>query len=206
MLFLALAIMAFALLAYRMVRQIGRIVVAFGLLLSGFTLLVAHLGQMNPQITPLMPVLQSPILSSHVSIIMMAYALLALMMLNGCYVLWLLHSAGKGGGNDEKRHHIELLTMLNRIMLYPAVMFLAVGIFLGAVWANISWGKYWSWDPKETWALITFIVYGAAFHEHTLKWTRSEKWFNLYLVLAFLSVLMTYFGVNYLLGGMHSYA
>ncbi len=206
MLFLALAIMAFALLAYRMVRQIGRIVVAFGLLLSGFTLLVAHLGQMNPQITPLMPVLQSPILSSHVSIIMMAYALLALMMLNGCYVLWLLHSAGKGAVTNEKRHHIELLTILNRIMLYPAVMFLAVGIFLGAVWANISWGKYWSWDPKETWALITFIVYGAAFHEHTLKWTRSEKWFNLYLVLAFLSVLMTYFGVNYLLGGMHSYA
>lgn len=206
MLFLALAIMVFALLAYRMVRQIGRIVVAFGLLLSGFTLLVAHLGQMNPQITPLMPVLQSPILSSHVSIIMMAYALLALMMLNGCYVLWLLHSAGKGAVTDEKRHHIELLTMLNRIMLYPAVIFLAVGIFLGAVWANISWGKYWSWDPKETWALITFIVYGAAFHERSLKWTRSEKWFNLYLVLAFLSVLMTYFGVNYLLGGMHSYA
>jgi ABC-type transport system involved in cytochrome c biogenesis permease subunit len=84
-------------------------------------------------------------------------------------------------------------------------MCLAVGIILGAVWANVSWGSYWSWDPKEVWALVTMIFYGIAFHRQSLSWLRRPIPFHLYMIFCFLTVLMTYFGVNYLLGGMHSY-
>ena len=165
----------------------------FGFLLSGFALLVSWLGQMNPQITPLMPVLVSPWLSSHVSLIMMSYALFAFMMLNGVLALCL------------RREALRLM-LLSRLMLYPAVFFLGAGIFLGAIWANVSWGHYWAWDPKEVWALVTFMVYGVAFHARSLRCFRRPVFFHVYMIAAFLTVLMTYFGVNYVLGGMHSYA
>ena len=171
-------------------------VLPFGFLLSGFTLLVAYLGQMNPQITPLMPVLQSPWLSIHVSLIMVAYALYAFMFLNGILAVCLR----KDGERTEQ------LLLISKLMLYPATLFLGIGIFIGAVWANVSWGSYWSWDPKEVWALITFMIYGAAFHERSLPWLRTPLHYHLYLIIAFLSVLMTYVGVNYFLSGMHSYA
>lgn len=167
--------------------------VPFGFLLSGFALLVAYLGQMNPQITPLMPVLVSPWLSMHVSLIMMSYALFAFMMLNGVLALCI-------------RRHTKMLMLLSRLLLYPANFFLGAGIFMGAVWANVSWGRYWAWDPKEVWALITFLVYGAAFHSKSFPAFRRPLFFHIYMLVAFLTVLMTYFGVNYLLGGMHSYA
>lgn len=165
----------------------------FGFLLSGFALLVSYLGQMNPQITPLMPVLVSPWLSSHVSLIMMSYALFAFMMLNGVLALCVRRESWR-------------LMLLSRLLLYPATFFLGAGIFLGAIWANVSWGHYWSWDPKEVWALITFMVYAVAFHARSLPWFRSPVFFHVYMILSFLSVLMTYFGVNFVLGGMHSYA
>lgn len=165
----------------------------FGFLLSGFALLVSYLGQMNPQITPLMPVLVSPWLSTHVSLIMMSYALFAFMMLNGILALCLRKSA-------------RMLMLLSRLLLYPATFFLGAGIFLGAVWANVSWGRYWAWDPKEVWALITFMVYGVAFHARSLRIFRKPLFFHIYMIASFLTVLMTYFGVNYILGGMHSYA
>ena len=91
-------------------------------------------------------------------------------------------------------------------MLYPAVFLLAGGIFLGAVWANVSWGKYWSWDPKEVWALITLLVYAVPLHRTTFLAPHRPVAYHLYMLIAFFSVLMTYFGVNYFLGGMHSYA
>lgn len=178
----------------------------FGFLLSGFTLLVAYLGQMNPQITPLMPVLVSPLLSIHVSMIMMAYALLAFIMLNGVLALCLFWGKKTADRQPEKDERIAQLTVLSRLMLYPAVFLLGIGIFLGAVWANVSWGRYWAWDPKEVWALITFLVYGAAFHRRDLSLFRQSRFFHIYMIVAFLTVLMTYFGVNYFLGGMHSYA
>ncbi len=90
------------------------------------------------------------------------------------------------------------------MLLYPAVFLLALGIIIGALWANISWGNYWTWDPKEVWALITLIVYALPLHP-TLKVSRSPRAFFLYCALAFLSVIITYFGVNLLLGGMHAY-
>ena len=165
----------------------------FGFLLSGFALLVSYLGQMDPQITPLMPVLVSPWLSSHVSLIMMSYALFAFMMLNGVLALCV------------RREALRLM-LLSRLLLYPAVFFLGAGIFLGAIWANVSWGHYWSWDPKEVWALVTFMVYAVPFHAGSLPRLRKPLFFHVYMMVAFLTVLMTYFGVNYVLGGMHSYA
>ena len=187
--FLALCVLVLAF----VLRRRFVFVIPFGFLLSGFTLLVSYLGQMNPQITPLMPVLISPWLSAHVSCIMVSYALLAFTWLNG----WL----GLFVGREAER-----LMLFSRLLLYPAVFFLGVGIFIGAVWANVSWGRYWAWDPKEVWALVTFMVYALPFHTDSLRCFRRSKFFHLYMLLAFLTVLMTYFGVNYFLGGMHSYA
>ena len=84
--------------------------------------------------------------------------------------------------------------------------FLGIGIFVGAIWANVSWGAYWGWDPKEVWALITFIVYAAVLHKDSLPLFKNPLWYHLYIAIAFFTVIMTYFGVNYFLGGMHSYA
>lgn len=189
MLFMSLIIMALGIFLK------GKFATSAGFLLSGFTLLVAYLGQKNPQITPLMPVLNSPILSAHVSTIMIAYSLLAFTFFNGIFSLFFKE--------EEKKTQLALLS---RIMLYPAEILLGIGIFLGAVWANISWGTYWSWDPKETWALITFMVYAIPFHSADLSFLRSNRNLHLYFIIAFVTVLVTYFGVNYFLGGMHSYA
>ena len=162
-----------------------------GLLIAGLTLLVAHLSEMSPQITSLMPVLHSPWLTTHVSLIMISYSLFAFMAV----------IAGVDLVKKDAR-----LDALNRLMLYPAEIFLTIGIFLGAIWANQSWGTYWSWDPKEVWALISMLIYCIPFHTESLPFMKKAKVMDWYLIMAFLSILMTYFGVNYLLGGMHSYA
>lgn len=180
-------------------------VLPFGFLLTGFALLVAHLGQLNPQITPLMPVLVSPWLSLHVSVIMMAYALLAFILLNGLLSLCLLWKKSNIVP-AIRAEQVEVLTLLSRLMLYPAVFLLAVGIFIGAVWANASWGRYWGWDPKEVWALVTMLVYALPLHPGLLPAFRRPVYFHAFCVGAFVCVLITYFGVNFLLGGMHSYA
>lgn len=174
-------------------------IVPFAFLLSGFTLLVSHLGQMNPQITPLMPVLHSPWLSAHVSVIMVSYSLYAFMMLGGLVALLLMARGGHGG-------QVKTLAVVSRIMLYPATLLLGIGIFLGSIWANVSWGSYWSWDPKEVWALITMMVYCLPFHTHFMRSLADDRRFHVFTVAAFLLVLMTYFGVNYFLSGMHSYS
>lgn len=169
----------------------------FGPLLSSFALLVAMITDGNPQITQLMPVLQSPLLSVHVMVIMFSYALFGLMALIGLQGLIAHHRK-----QEEKE---EQLAALSQFLLYPAVALIAIGIFIGAIWANVSWGRYWSWDSKETWALITMLIYSAPLHAD-IKWLRKAQHMHIYMLLAFLSVLMTYFGVNYFLSGMHSYA
>ena len=171
----------------------------FGFLLCGLTLMVSMLGESNPQITQLMPVLQSPLLSIHVVVIMIAYSLLAFIMLNGVTAV-ILHQSQKGC-----KEQIERLQIISQIILYPAIFLLAIGIFIGAVWANVSWGRYWGWDPKETWALITMVIYAIVTHLHLIKRCNSLWLFNVTSVIAFSSVLMTFFGVNYFLSGMHSY-
>lgn len=172
----------------------------FGFLLCGLTLMVSMLGESNPQITQLMPVLQSPLLSIHVVVIMIAYSLLAFIMLNGVTAV-ILHQSQK-----ECKEQIERLQIISQIILYPAIFLLAIGIFIGAVWANVSWGRYWGWDPKEVWALITMLVYAMALHPRSLPWFHRTMFFHVFCIAAFITVLITYFGVNFLLGGMHSYA
>ena len=170
-----------------------RIVMVFGFLISGFFLLVSHINQMDPAIGQMMPVLNSPLLSIHVSIIMMSYALLSLTFICGIMGICL-------------RSHGEELQALSRIFLYPALTTMGFGIFIGAIWANVSWGNYWSWDSKETWALITFMIYAVVVHTQSLPVFRKPLVYHIYITLAFLSIAMTYFGVNYFLTGMHSYA
>ena len=170
-----------------------RIVMVFGFLISGFFLLVSHINQMDPAIGQMMPVLNSPLLSIHVSIIMMSYALLSLTFICGIMGICL-------------RSHGEELQALSHIFLYPALTTMGFGIFIGAIWANVSWGNYWSWDSKETWALITFMIYAVVVHTQSLPVFRKPLVYHIYITLAFMSIAMTYFGVNYFLTGMHSYA
>lgn len=170
------------------------IIQPMGFILAGFTMLVASLASSNPQVTHLMPVLQSPLLSIHVLCMMISYTLLGLIALTG--IMGLLMPARESA----------MLRDISLVILYPAVFILTIGIFLGAVWANISWGSYWSWDPKETWALITMLVYAFMLHSGTISRFARPRFFHAYAIAAFLTVLITYFGVNLILGGMHSYA
>ena len=155
-------------------------------------LLVAMMTGSGSQITPLIPVLQSPLLSVHVMTVMCAYALFALQMMLGVYSFW--------------TSKLERITALSQLLLYPAIFLLTIGIFLGAVWANVSWGNYWSWDPKESWALITLMVYAIPLHKASIGVFNKPRFYHIYMISAFLAVLITYFGVNFVLGGMHSYA
>ena len=155
-------------------------------------LMVAMMTGSGSQITPLIPVLQSPLLSVHVMTVMCAYALFALQMMLGVYSFW--------------TSKLERITALSQLLLYPAIFLLTIGIFLGAVWANVSWGNYWSWDPKESWALITLMVYAIPLHKASIGAFNNSRFYHIYMISAFLAVLITYFGVNFVLGGMHSYA
>jgi ABC-type transport system involved in cytochrome c biogenesis permease subunit len=144
------------------------------------------------QINPMTPILRYPMLAAHVSVIMLSYALFVFITLTGII------------GILSKRLRNKLYS-LNRILLYPALFMLAAGIFIGAVWANISWGRYWGWDAKETWALITMLVYAIPMHKNSFAIFRNPLKFHQYCVFAFLAVAVTFFGVSYFLGGIHSY-
>ena len=144
---------------------------------------------------PLLPVLRSPFFSIHISTIVTAYALLLGIMVVSIIALL----------KPKDKVRLERLKNLSTAMLYPAVALLAMGIFIGAVWANVSWGNYWSWDPKEVWALITLLIYAAPLHGKIWKTFDKPLSFHIYGILAFLSVVITYFGVNLLLGGVHAY-
>lgn len=126
---------------------------------------------------------------------MLSYTLFGLVAFNGIL-----------GVSVRSREVSSQLRDVSLVVLYPAVFLLTLGTFLGAVWANISWGNYWAWDPKETWALVTMLVYAFALHGGSVKAFNRPRFFHWYTIFAFLSVLITYFGVNLLLGGMHSYA
>ena len=205
MLMAAWLVLTLALLAARRTH----VATPFGLTVSGLLLLVSHLSEMDPAITQRMPVLQSPLLTLHVGIIMVAYALLMLTFATAvahfaaAFVARRTHSAQTLA---RCRSLATQLMPLSLLLLYPAVACLAVGIFLGAVWANVSWGCYWSWDPKETWALITLLIYSVPLHGASLPALRRPNGYHLYLLLALVSIAITYFGVNYLMPGMHSYA
>lgn len=200
MLLMAWFVMVLAIVAARRFR----IALPFGFLMSGFFLLVSHINQMDPQITHIMPVLSSPLLSVHVSVIMMSFALLSLTFICGLTAIILRLVRGRNA--VELDGQLDSLALLSRLLLYPALTLLGVGIFVGAIWANVSWGAYWSWDAKEVWGLITLMVYAVAAHAASVPFLRRSMGYHIFMTLAFLTLVMTYFGVNYFLGGMHSYA
>jgi len=167
--------------------------------------MVAHLSFMDPEITNLVPVLKSYWLTLHVSVITGSYGFLGLGAILGLITLILI-SLSNDKNRERIANSIDELTVINFKTLTLGLYFLTIGTFLGAVWANESWGRYWGWDPKETWSLITIIVYSIVIHSRKIPGMKDVFTFNLISLFAFSSVLMTYFGVNYYLSGMHSYA
>jgi cytochrome c-type biogenesis protein CcsB len=174
-------------------------------IMSGLILFVAHLNWMDPQVTNLVPVLQSYWLSIHVSMITASYGFLGLGALLGMITL-ILFILKNTNNTTRLNLAIKELNAINEMSLIIGLVLLTVGNFLGGVWANESWGRYWGWDPKETWALVTILVYAVVIHLRMIKGAYSDYIFSVVSLLSFTSVLMTYFGVNYYLAGMHSYA
>ncbi|MEN8202712.1 MAG: cytochrome c biogenesis protein CcsA [Bacteroidota bacterium] len=174
-------------------------------ILAALALMVAGMSNMNPEITNLVPVLKSPWLTIHVAVIMAGYGFLGLASIMGLLnvVLYAILSPSNKSGMQEV---IQQVTRVNHLTLIVGLYFMTAGVFLGGVWANESWGRYWGWDPKETWALITVLVYAFVTHMHRIPGLRGQYAFNLATFISYSSVMMTYFGVNYFLGGMHSYA
>ncbi|NOQ29886.1 MAG: cytochrome C biogenesis protein [Helicobacteraceae bacterium] len=174
-------------------------------ILAGLILFVAHLNWMNPQVTNLVPVLQSYWLSIHVSMITASYGFLGLGALLG-FITLILFIMLNDSNKDRISLSIKELNAINEMGLMIGLAMLTVGNFLGGVWANESWGRYWGWDPKETWALVTILVYAIVMHFRFIKELSGQFAYAVSSLLAFTSVIMTYFGVNYYLAGMHSYA
>ncbi|EAJ4428293.1 cytochrome C biogenesis protein [Campylobacter jejuni] len=176
-------------------------------ILSGVVLMVAHLSEMNPQITNLVPVLNSYWLSIHVSVITASYGFLGLCALLGIFTLFLMCFLKKDGKyNLNILRNITEATRINEMAMIFGLCLLTVGNFLGAIWANESWGRYWSWDSKETWALVSILVYAAILHLRMIPKYCNQFVFALWSMFAYWVIIMTYFGVNYFLTGLHSYA
>ena len=173
---------------------------ALATLFGGVILFVSGLNWMDPQINPLVPVLKSPWLMFHVAVIVGAYGFFGISCLLGLVNLVMM-SLKKA----VLAQRIKELSIINEMSLLIGLALMTIGTFLGAIWANESWGRYWGWDPKETWALVTMIVYAIVTHLHLVPFRNSLWLFNIASVVAFYSVLMTFFGVNYFLSGMHSY-
>ena len=172
---------------------------------TAMILMVAHWNWMDPAIANLQPVLDSYWLMIHVAVIVASYGPFTLGMILGLTVLFLMIFTNK----DNKKKmlvNIEELTVINEMALTVGLVMLTIGNFLGGMWANESWGRYWGWDPKETWALISIMIYAFVIHMRLVPGLRGRFGFNLASILAFSSIMMTYFGVNFYLAGLHSYA
>jgi cytochrome c-type biogenesis protein CcsB len=174
-------------------------------ILASIILMVAHLSWMDPEITNLVPVLKSYWLTIHVSVITASYGFLALGALLGFINLILMILKNKKNFADLQRR-IKDLNYINERTIIIGLYLLTIGTFLGGVWANESWGRYWGWDPKETWALVTVLVYTFIAHLGYMPGMKTDYNFSLFTLVGFSSVIMTYFGVNYYLSGLHSYA
>ena len=205
--------------AYESMIYVGWATMLFGLLfgrkssmtiaatafLTAFILMVAHWNWMDPEIANLQPVLNSYWLMIHVSIIVASYGPFALGMILGLISLILMIIT-----NSKNKKKVGLMikeiTIINEMALTIGLILLVIGNFLGGQWANESWGRYWGWDPKETWALISIMIYAFVLHLRLVPGLRGRFVFNLFSIAAFASILMTYFGVNFYLSGLHSYA
>ncbi|HEY9113272.1 MAG TPA: cytochrome c biogenesis protein CcsA [Bacteroidales bacterium] len=173
--------------------------------LASIILMVAHLSWMDPEITNLVPVLKSYWLTIHVSIITASYGFLALSMLLGFLNLFLMIIKNKKNFSKID-NNIADLTIINERSMMIGLYMLTIGTFLGGVWANESWGRYWGWDPKETWALVSVLVYSFILHMEYIPGLRTKFTFNFASLISYAVIMMTYFGVNYYLSGLHSYA
>lgn len=180
----------------------NRLTRALATLFGGVILFVSGLNWMDPQITTLVPVLRSPWLMFHVAVIVAAYGFFGIGFLLGLTNITLPLLSPP---SPRRTLQMQELDTINHLALLLGLAFMTIGTFLGAIWANESWGRYWGWDPKETWALITLVIYAGVTHLHLTKWGRDLWLRSLCSILAFYSVIMTFFGVNMYLSGMHSY-
>ena len=183
----------------------SKLTLAATTLVTSLFLMVAHLNWLDPEITNIVPVLNSYWLMIHVSIITASYGFLALGAVLGLFSLWLIIFTNKKTKN-KILVTIKELTLINEKSITIGLFMLTIGTFLGGVWANESWGRYWGWDPKETWALVSVLIYAFVLHMRLIPALSSFYTFNLATLVAIWSIIMTYFGVNYYLSGLHSYA
>jgi cytochrome c-type biogenesis protein CcsB len=172
---------------------------------SSIILSVAHMNWLDPSIANLQPVLDSYWLMIHVAVIVGSYGPFAIGMILGIVVLLLTIMANKKNKKAFSRK-LEELTIVNELSITIGLVMLTIGNFLGGMWANESWGRYWGWDPKETWALISIIIYTAVLHLRIVPKLNNKWLFNLMSIISFAAIMMTYFGVNFYLVGLHSYA
>ena len=172
---------------------------------SSMILMIAHWNWMDPEIANLVPVLDSYWLMIHVSVIVGSYGPFTLSMILGIVSLILIMITNKKNKNKIDLN-LQELTIINELSLTVGLIMLTIGNFLGGQWANESWGRYWGWDPKETWALISIMIYAFVLHMRLIPGLKGKWIFNLMSVIAFASIMMTYFGVNFYLTGLHSYA
>lgn len=205
--------------AYESIIYVGWATMAFGFFLgrksaltiaattfvTSIILFTASLNWLDPEIANLQPVLNSWWLLVHVSIIVASYGPLTLGMILGIFALFLILFTNK---KNKKKMDINLkeITIINEMAVVVGLVMLTVGNFLGGMWANESWGRYWGWDPKETWALISIMIYAFVLHMRLIPGLRGKYTFNLWTIIAYASIMMTYFGVNFYLSGLHSYA
>lgn len=175
------------------------------LLLASTVLLISMLSFLNPEITPLVPVLKSYWLTIHVSLEAGSYGFLMLGAIIGVINL-LLMSVSTQRNFTATQQKIKRLTAISELTVTGGLYMLSIGTYLGGVWANESWGRYWGWDAKETWALVSILVYAFILHMRFIPALRSAFAFNVGTQFGLASVIMTYFGVNYYLSGLHSYA
>ena len=172
---------------------------------SSIILSIAHMNWLDPSIANLQPVLDSYWLMIHVAVIVGSYGPFTIGMILGVVALFLTILSNKKNRKKMSKK-LEELTIVNELSLTIGLIMLTIGNFLGGMWANESWGRYWGWDPKETWALISIIIYAAVLHLRIVPTLKGKWLFNLMSIIAFASIMMTYFGVNFYLTGLHSYA
>jgi cytochrome c-type biogenesis protein CcsB len=187
------------------VKPRSELVLASTAFVAAMVLMVAHWNWTDPEIGNLVPVLNSYWLMIHVAVIVGSYGPFTLAMILGIVAMILMLFTNKGN-KAKMKLNIKELTYVNEMALTIGLVMLAIGNFLGGQWANESWGRYWGWDPKETWALVSIMVYAFVIHMRFVPALRGTWIYNFFSVLAFASILMTYFGVNFYLTGLHSYA
>ena len=166
---------------------------------------VSELNLLDPEITPLQPVLKSYWLQIHVSVITSSYAFLGLAAILGVVNLILYISRTKNNATIITQN-INDITYVSEMTMTIGLFMLTIGTFLGGIWANESWGRYWGWDPKETWALVSVLVYAIILHLRYIPALRGKFLFNLVSLWGYSAIMFTFFGVNFILVGLHSYA